>query len=99
MQLLARLSGELLLAQAEAGANALQLFDSWVGELSPIDYRRYVLPYTQQAIQIAKQAHVPIIHFGTGTGRTITDIAQTNSDVIRNDWRISLSQARQILRK
>jgi uroporphyrinogen decarboxylase len=97
MQLLARVSGELLLAQAEAGANALQLFDSWVGELSPFDYRHYVLPYTQQAIQIAQKAQVPIIHFGTGTAGLLADIAQTNSDVIGIDWRITLPQARQIL--
>ena len=55
MNKLATLAGEYLLAQAEAGAQALQLFDSWVGELSPLDYQRFVLPYSKKALEIAGQ--------------------------------------------
>ncbi|MCB0213728.1 MAG: uroporphyrinogen decarboxylase, partial [Anaerolineae bacterium] len=68
MAKLATMIGHYLKAQAEAGADALQLFDSWVGALSPADYQEYVMPYSQQAIQIAGSGpKVPLIHFGTGT--------------------------------
>jgi uroporphyrinogen decarboxylase len=67
MEKLSAVVGDYLLAQAKAGAQVLQLFDSWVGALSPTDYRSHVLTYSQRAIQMARAAGVPVIHFGTDT--------------------------------
>jgi uroporphyrinogen decarboxylase len=93
MSKLAEVAGEYLLAQARAGAQALQLFDSWVGELSPADYTARVLPYTRQALEIAAQAGVPIIHFGTNTNGMLEQFASAGGDVIGVDWRIDLDTA------
>ncbi len=97
MTKLSQVSGQYLLAQAEAGAHALQLFDSWVGQLSPQDYRQFVMPYTQETIRIAQQANVPIIHFGTNTSGMLGLIRDAGGDVIGVDWRIDLMQAWQQL--
>ena len=97
MTKLAKVAGQYLLAQAQAGAHVLQLFDSWVGALSPNDYRKYVAPYSKQTLDIAKQANVPIIHFGTNTNGMLTDIRDTGGDVIGVDWRIDIDHARTIL--
>ncbi len=94
MEKLSTVVGEYLLAQARAGAQALQVFDSWVGELSPVDYRAHVAPYTTRAIEIAREAGVPIIHFGTNTNGMLEDIRDAGGDVIGVDWRIDLSDAR-----
>src|SRR2546427_7094564 len=67
---LADLVGRYLAAQAGAGARALQLFDSWVGCLSPADYREYVLPHSRRALELAGAAGVPVIHFGTDTAKS-----------------------------
>ena len=91
MEKLTEVVGQYLLAQARAGANALQLFDSWVGQLSPDDYRRLVLPYSRRAIEIARQAGVPIIHFGTDTNGMLELIRDAGGDVIGVDWRIDLA--------
>lgn len=93
----ATVAGDYLLAQAEAGAHALQLFDSWVGQLSPDDYRQFVAPYSQQALEIASKADVPIIHFGTNTNGMLTDIRDAGGDVIGVDWRIDIDHAARIL--
>ena len=93
MQLLATLAGRLLALQAAAGADALQLFDSWVGCLAPGDYREYVLPYTRHALALAAEAGVPIIHFGTGTATLLEAMAEAGGDVIGVDWRIPLDAA------
>ncbi len=95
-QMMAKFSvvvGRYLLAQARAGAQVLQLFDSWVGALSPADYRQMAMPYTQQAIAIARQAGVPIIHFGTNTNGMLELIREAGGDVIGVDWRIDLEVA------
>ena len=97
MDKLATVAGNYLLAQAQAGAQALQLFDSWVGELSPQDYRDYVQPYSQKALTIAKQAGVPLIHFGTNTSGMLTEIRDAGGDVIGVDWRIDIDKAAAIL--
>jgi uroporphyrinogen decarboxylase len=89
----ADVAGHYLLAQAKAGAQVLQLFDSWVGELSPDDYRQYVMPYSRRAIEIARQANVPIIHFGTNTNGMLELIREAGGDVIGVDWRIRLDTA------
>jgi uroporphyrinogen decarboxylase len=90
---LAELVGGYLAAQARAGAQALQLFDSWVGSLSPQDYRTYVLPHSRRALALASEAGVPVIHFGTGTAPFLEDFAAAGGDVIGVDWRIPLDDA------
>jgi uroporphyrinogen decarboxylase len=97
MTKLSEVAGHYLLAQAQAGAQALQLFDSWVGELSPFDYERCVLPYSHRVIEIASQGEVPIIHFGTNTSAMLPLIQAAGGDVIGVDWRIDLAQAWRIL--
>ena len=91
---LADLVGAYLAAQARAGAQALQLFDSWVGCLSPQDYRTYVLPHSRRALALASEAGVPVIHFGTGTAPFLEDFAGAGGDVVGVDWRIGLDEAR-----
>jgi uroporphyrinogen decarboxylase len=89
----ADLIGRYLAAQARAGAQALQLFDSWVGCLSPDDYRTYVQPHSGKALALASAAKVPLIHFGTGTATFLEDFAAAGGDVISIDWRIPLDAA------
>jgi uroporphyrinogen decarboxylase len=93
MEKLSEVVGHYLLAQARAGAQALQLFDSWVGALSPADYRASVLPYSRRAVEIARQAGVPIIHFGTDTGGMLSLLAAAGGDVVGVDWRMPLDVA------
>lgn len=93
MSKLATVSGNYLRAQAEAGAQALQIFDSWCGHLSPADYAEHVLPYTKQAIATAKETGVPVILFGTGTAGLLPLMAESGADVIGVDWRIDLNDA------
>ncbi len=90
---LADLVGRYLAAQAAAGAQALQLFDSWVGCLSPEDYRRFVLPHSARAIALARASGVPVIHFGTSTATLLERMAEAGGDVIGVDWRIPLDAA------
>jgi uroporphyrinogen decarboxylase len=93
MDKLATLVGEYLIAQAEAGAQVLQLFDSWAGALGPADYRQYVLPYSRRVIQTTGSSGVPVIHFSTGTSGMLEAIKEAGGDVIGVDWRIDLSDA------
>jgi uroporphyrinogen decarboxylase len=93
MTKLADVAGNYLLAQARAGVQALQLFDSWVGELSAYDYQHHVLPYSRRALAIAASSGVPVIHFGTNTGGMLGLIRAAGGDVIGVDWRIELSRA------
>lgn len=97
MSKLATVAGRYMLAQAKAGAHALQLFDSWAGQLSPADYRAYVAPYSKQAIDIARDSGLPIIHFGTATGGILTDMRDAGGDVIGVDWRMSIDAAAELL--
>jgi uroporphyrinogen decarboxylase len=90
---LAQLAGDYLAAQVRAGAQAVQLFDSWAGALSPADYRSYVLPYTQRAVAIAASAGAPVIHFSTGTTGMVEVLREAGGDVIGIDWRIDLDLA------
>jgi uroporphyrinogen decarboxylase len=90
---LAGLVGCLLALQAEAGADALQLFDSWVGCLSLPDYREYVLPHSRRAIELASESGVPIIHFGTDTATLLEAMVEAGGDVIGVDWRVPLDEA------
>ncbi len=98
MEKFATAIGEYLQAQAAAGAQTLQLFDSWVGALSPADYREFVMPHSRRAIEIAtRQTDVPLIHFGTGTAGMLPLLKETGGDVIGVDWRIDLAEAGQKL--
>ena len=76
--------------QVNAGADVLQIFDSWVGCLSVEDYRRYVLPRTTELIQRLKKTGVPVIYFGTDSTTLLTTMQTTGADVIGLDWRIPL---------
>lgn len=78
--------------QIAAGVHALQLFDSWVGVLSPADYREYVLPYSSRVIS-ELAGTVPVIHFGTDTATLLPLMRQAGGDVLGVDWRISLADA------
>jgi uroporphyrinogen decarboxylase len=95
MSKLADLVGNYLAAQARAGAQALQLFDSWVGCLSPDDYRTRVAPHSKRALTLAAGggAGVPLIHFGTGTATFLEDFAAAGGDVISIDWRMPIDAA------
>jgi uroporphyrinogen decarboxylase len=90
--LLAQLVRTHLWNQIAAGAAAVQLFDSWVGCLSPDDYRTFVLPHTRAAIADL-QPHAPVIHFGTGTAGLLAAIRETHATVIGLDWRVALDAA------
>ena len=92
MALLSRALAKYLNAQIEAGAQAVQLFDSWVGCLSPDDYREFVLPHTRSVIREIKSG-VPVIHFGTGTAALLELMREAGGDVIGVDWRVRLDEA------
>jgi uroporphyrinogen decarboxylase len=96
MSLIARALAKYLNAQIEAGAQAVQLFDSWVGALSPDDYREYVLPHTRSVIRNITPG-TPVIHFGTGTATLLELMRDAGGDVIGLDWRVSLDEAWQRL--
>ena len=91
MALIARALVKYLNAQVDAGAQALQLFDSWVGCLSPDDYRQYVLPHTRNVIG-GINSETPLIHFGTGTGQLLQLISEAGGNVIGIDWRARLDE-------
>ena len=84
---------EYLRVQIRAGAQAIQLFDSWVGCLNPCDYEEYVLPHVQAIVQSLKPEGVPLIYFGTGTATLLPLIRKTGCDVIGLDWRVLVDEA------
>jgi uroporphyrinogen decarboxylase len=90
---LARVVASYLIAQVEAGAQTVQLFDSWVGALSPDDYRDYVLPHAQLILRAVSAPGVPVIHFGTGTATLLPLMKEAGGDVIGLDWRTPLDWA------
>jgi len=81
-----------LRAQIDAGADAVQLFDSWVGGLGPDDYREYVFPYMQRLFSRLQETGVPTIHFGTGTATLLDQMAAAGGDVIGLDWRVPIDE-------
>lgn len=89
MDRLAPMTADYLNAQVDAGARAVQLFDSWVGCLSPHDYRHYVAPHMKAMISGIKPG-VPVIHFGTGTATLLDAMKDAGGDVIGLDWRCQL---------
>ena len=88
---LAGIATTFLQVQVEAGVGAVQLFDSWAGALSDVDYRKFVLPAS--AAVFAAVPGVPRIHFGVGTGELLPAMAEAGPDVLGVDWRIPLSEA------
>lgn len=89
---LSTMVADYLSAQIEAGVDAVQVFDSWVGMLSAADYREFVLPHTQKIFE-AVGTRVPTIHFGTGTATLLELLREAGGDVIGVDWRIPLDEA------
>jgi uroporphyrinogen decarboxylase len=95
---LARLVGSVLAAQVKAGAQAVQLFDSWSGALGPRDYAEFALPYIGEAARIARSAGAPVIAFSPGSGWALEEIARaTGADVIGIDWQTDAVEARRRL--
>jgi uroporphyrinogen decarboxylase len=90
---LADLAIAFITAQVNAGAQALQLFDSWAGALSPHEYRRFALPSTQRVMSELGALGVPRILFGVGTGEILSSMATSGADVIGVDWRVPLDDA------
>ncbi|GAB4427945.1 MAG: uroporphyrinogen decarboxylase [Anaerolineales bacterium] len=88
---------EYLTAQISAGAQAVQLFDSWVGALSPADYEEFVLPYSKKVLDTAQATGVPVINFGTGTATLLPLMRQAGGDVIGLDWRVPLDSGWQAI--
>ena len=90
--------GDFLVAQVEAGAQAVQLFDSWAGALAPADFRAFALPYAAKAARRAKAAGVPVIAFAPGGGWALEEIADaTGADVVGIDWHTDAATARERL--
>ncbi len=98
--LLTKLSGmitDYLSAQLEAGADAVQIFDTWAGELSPAGYRDFALPYVRDAIAKLGRLGKPVIYFVNGIAGILEAAAETGADVLSIDWRCSLTEVRRRL--
>lgn len=95
MERLARAASDYLVAQVKAGAQAVQLFDSWVGMLGPDDYREFVLPYSRHVFEVlAKECPgIPAIHFATGASGLLPELRAAGGSVIGIDWRIDIMEA------
>jgi len=89
----ADVTGEFLRAQIEAGASAAQLFDSWVGSLSEVNYLRRVAPHSRRALDHLRGLDVPKVHFGVGSGEVLHAMYSIGADVMGVDWRIPLDEA------
>jgi len=90
---IAEIVGHYLVAQVEAGVDAVQLFDSWVGALNAADYREFILPHTRRIFDIVAPTGVPTIHFGVGTSSILRELREAGGDVIGADWRTPLDEA------
>ncbi|MFI0777074.1 uroporphyrinogen decarboxylase [Streptomyces sp. NPDC021212] len=90
---LADITATFLKVQIEAGASAVQLFDSWVGALAPADYRRSVMPASAKVFEAVAGYGVPRIHFGVGTGELLGLLGEAGADVVGADWRVPLDEA------
>ena len=90
---IAAIAGQFLRLQIEAGASAIQLFDSWAGALSLADYETYVKPHSGAVLAAVADLDVPRIHFGVGTGELLHAMGDANADVVGVDWRVPLDEA------
>jgi uroporphyrinogen decarboxylase len=93
MNKLTEVVSRYLVAQIKAGADVVQLFDSWVGALGPSVYKQFVQPYSRRIFQAVKQTGTPSIHFGTGTASLLELMTEAGGDVISVDWRVDLDDA------
>jgi uroporphyrinogen decarboxylase len=93
MEKLAEVVRRYLLAQVDAGADAIQLFDSWVGELAPADYVEHIQPHVRHILQDVMKTGVPVIHFGVGTATLLEHMRDAGGTVIGVDWCTPLEQA------
>ena len=91
---LASVTAEYATEQVRAGADVIQVFDSWVGCLSVEDYRQYVLPRTTQLVRRLKESGAPVVYFGTDTATLLAAMKETGADVIGLDWRVPLDEGR-----
>ncbi len=94
---IATVVSDFLVAQVEAGAQAVQVFDSWVGTLNAADYEEFVLSHTARVFAALRPLGVPAIHFGTGTSGILDRLARAGGDVIGADWRIPIDDAWQLI--
>jgi uroporphyrinogen decarboxylase len=94
---IARVTLDYLRAQVESGADAVQLFDSWVGCLGPDDYRKYVMPHSSMIFRGLRDLDIPTIHFGTGTSSLLELLREAGGTVIGVDWRVEIDVARRRL--
>ncbi len=97
MEKITEMDRQYLNAQIAAGAQAIQIFDTWGGIVSPLDYQRYILPYTTKLINGLNRKGIPIIHFVKGAGTMLPAVKKAGADVVGLDWHIGLGQARDIL--
>jgi uroporphyrinogen decarboxylase len=97
MDKITTMSMEYLNAQITAGAQCIQIFDTWGGILSPADYERYVLPYTVRLINGLNRMETPVIHFVKGSGAMLDTVKKAGGDVMGLDWHVSLGAARDLL--
>ena len=98
LERLATIVGGFLAAQVGAGAQAVQLFDSWAAALGPRDFREFALPYLAESVRLAKRAGAPVIAFAPGAGWALEEIADvTGADVIGVDWQTDAAEARRRL--
>ncbi len=97
MEKLSTVLSDYIVAQIRAGAQAVQIFDSWIGALSPQDYETFALPYSQKVLQAAQKENVPTIHFGTNTATLLPLVKRAGGDVIGLDWRIHLDDGWKVL--
>ena len=97
MEKITTMDMEYLNAQIKAGAQAIQIFDTWGGILSPSDYEKYVLPYTTRLINGLNRMETPIIHFVKGAGTMLDSVQKAGGNVIGLDWHVNLGRARDVL--
>jgi uroporphyrinogen decarboxylase len=90
---LSAMVSDYLLAQIDAGVDAVQVFDSWVGALNAQDYREFILPHTRRIFDALAGRSVPLIHFGVGTGAILSELREAGGDVIGADWRTPIDEA------
>ncbi len=97
MEKVTEMDRQYLNAQIAAGAQAIQIFDTWGGILSPLDYEKYILPYTKRLIDGLDREGIPVIHFVKGSGTMLEMVKKAGADVVGLDWHVSLGKARDIL--